>query len=318
MHTVAVLAMNGLVALDTAIPCDLFSRVRLPNPAQEYSVRVCGETPEVRAGAYNIRAPWVLADLLHADTVIVPGIHNPELPVPAPIISAIQAAAANGARIASICTGAFVLAAAGLLRGLRATTHWNAADLLAERYPDICVDRSVLYVDNGRILTSAGASSGLDLCLHLIRRDHGQAVAATVARLAVAPLDREGGQAQFIQYEVPGSSSDLAPLLAWIDEHSHESLSIAVLAERAATSTRTFIRRFKDQTGTTPLQWILSSRIRHAQELLEMSQLSIDEVAVKTGFDNPANFRERFRRALGVSPKVYRRTFSSRPINDLS
>ena len=132
-------------------------------------MRVCGETPEVRAGAYNIRAPWVLADLLHADTVIVPGIHNPELPVPAPIISAIQAAAANGARIASICTGAFVLAAAGLLRGLRATTHWNAADLLAERYPDICVDRSVLYVDNGRILTSAGASSGLDLCLHLIR-----------------------------------------------------------------------------------------------------------------------------------------------------
>lgn len=317
MHTIAVLAMNGLVALDTAIPCDLFSRVRLPDPAQEYCVKVCGETPEIRAGAYNIRAPWTLADLVHADTVIVPGIHNPELPIPEPIIAAIQLAATNGARIASICTGAFVLAAAGLLHGLRATTHWNAADILAERYPDICVDRSVLYVDNGRILTSAGASSGLDLCLHLIRRDHGQAVAATIARLAVAPLDREGGQAQFIQYEAPGSSSNLAPLLSWIDQHSHKPLSIAILAERAAMSTRTFIRRFREQTGTTPLQWILSSRIRHAQQLLEVSQLSIDEVAIKTGFDNPANFRQRFRHSLGVSPKVYRRTFSSRPVNGL-
>jgi transcriptional regulator GlxA family with amidase domain len=254
--------------------------------------------------------------LVHANTVIVPGFHNPELPIPERIVSAIQTAAANGARIASICTGAFVLAAAGLLHGLRATTHWNAADMLAERYPDIHVDRSVLYVDNGQILTSAGASSGIDLCLHLIRRDHGQAVAATVARLAVAPLDREGGQAQFIQYEVPGSSSNLAPLLAWIDEHSHQSLTITILAARAAMSTRTFIRRFKEQTGTTPLQWILFSRIRHAQQLLEMSQLSIDEVAIKTGFDNPANFRERFRRTLGVSPKTYRRTFSSRPISN--
>ena len=314
MHKVAVLAMNGLVALDTAIPCDLFERVRLPEPAREYCVQVCGETPEVRAGAYNIKAPWTLADLVHANTVIVPGIHNPELPIPERIVSAIQTAAANGARIASICTGAFVLAAAGLLHGLRATTHWNAADMLAERYPDICVDRSVLYVDNGQILTSAGASSGIDLCLHLIRRDHGQAVAATIARLAVAPLDREGGQAQFIQYEVPGSSSNLAPLLAWIDEHADQPLSIALLAARAAMSTRTFIRRFKEQTGTTPLQWILFSRIRHAQQLLEISQLSIDEVAIKIGFDNPANFRERFRRTLGVSPKTYRRTFSSRPI----
>ncbi len=148
--------------------------------------------------------------------------------------------------------------------------------MLAERYPDIRVDRSVLYVDNGQILTSAGASSGIDLCLHLIRRDHGQAVAATVARLAVAPLDREGGHAQFIQYEVPGSSSNLAPLLAWIDKHSHQSLTITILAARAAMSTRTFIRRFKEQTGTTPLQWILFSRIRHAQQLLETSQLSID------------------------------------------
>lgn len=311
MHTVAVLAMNGLVALDAAIPCDLFGRVRLADPDREYRVRVCGETPEVRAGAYDIRAPWTLADLVHADTVIVPGLHRPELPIPEPIISAIQTASANGARIASICTGAFVLAAAGLLHGLRATTHWNAADMLAERYPDIRVDRSVLYVDNGQILTAAGASSGLDLCLHLIRRDHGQAVAAAIARLAVAPLDREGGQAQFIEYEVPGSSSNLASLLAWIDEHADQALSIATLAERAAMSTRTFVRRFKEQTGTTPLQWILSSRIRHAQELLETSELSIDEIAMKTGFDSPANFRERFRRAFGVSPKVYRTTFSS-------
>ena len=183
-----------------------------------------------------------------------------------------------------------MLAAAGLLRGMRATTHWNAADMLAKRYPDIHVDPSVLYVDNGQILTSAGASSGLDLCLHLIRRDHGQAVAATVARLAVAPLDREGGQAQFIHNEAPGSSSNLAPLLAWMDKNACRPLTIAILAKRAAMSTRTFVRRFKEQTGTTPLQWILSTRIRHAQELLEKSRLSIDEIAVKTGFDDPANF----------------------------
>jgi transcriptional regulator GlxA family with amidase domain len=316
MHTVAVLAMNGLVALDTAIPCDLFGKVRLPDPDKEYNVRVCGETPEVRAGVYNIRAPWTLADLVNAATVIVPGIDHPELPIPDPIIDAVQAAAANGARIASICTGAFVLAAAGLLSGMRATTHWNAADMLAKRYPDIHVDPSVLYVDNGQILTSAGASSGLDLCLHLIRRDHGQAVAATIARLAVAPLDREGGQAQFIHYEAPCSSSNLASLLAWMDENAYQPLSIAILARRAAMSTRTFIRRFKEQTGTTPLQWILSTRVRHAQELLEMSQLSIDEIAIKTGFSDPANFRARFRRVLGVSPYAYRRTFSS--INGVS
>ena len=318
MHTVAVLAMNGLVALDTAIPCDLFGRVRLPDPTREYCVRVCGEAPEVHARAYTIRVPWTLVDAVQADTVIVPGIEDPQLPISERIIGAIQTAAANGARIASMGTGAFVLAAAGLLHGSRATTHWNAADTLAERYPDIRVDRAVLYVDNGQILTSAGASSGLDLCLHLIRRDHGHAVAAAVARLAVAPLDREGGQAQLIQYEMPGSESNLAPLLTWIDEHAHQPLSIAALAERAAMSPRTFIRRFKEQTGTTPLQWILSVRIRHAQALLETSGLSVDEVAMKTGFDNPANFRDRFRRALGVTPKAYRTTFASSPTNDPS
>ncbi len=297
-----------MVPFDLAIPVEVFGRVRLPDPAHGYQVQVCAETPEVRARSFGIRAPWTLVELALADTVIVPGIDDPEAPVPDTVVAAIRSAYANGARVVSICSGALVLAATGLLDGRRATTHWLAADLMARRYPAVTVDPDVLFVDEGRIVTSAGSSAGLDMCLHLLRRDHGHAVAAHAARLAVAPLDREGGQAQFIVHAEPASSASLAPMLDWMREHAHQRLTIADLARRAAMSPRTFARRFHEQVGTTPLQWLITARVRRAQEILETTALSLGEIAEATGFDGAPALRDRFRQTVGVSPTVYRRT----------
>ena len=293
---------------DLAIPCEVFGGVRLADPAQGYEVQVCGEAPEVRARAYNIRTPGTLEDLAHADTVIVPGTDDPAAPVSDVVVTAIRSAYANDARVVSICSGAFVLAAAGLLDGKRATTHWRAAELLARRYPAVTVDPDVLFVDEGRIVTSAGASAGLDMCFHLLRRDHGHAVAAEAARLAVAPLDREGGQAQFIRHEEPGATTSLAPVLDWMRENAHHRLSIDDLARHTATSPRTFARRFREQIGTTPLQWLITARVRRAQELLETTTLSLDGIAAAAGFDSASALRDRFRQTLGVSPTAYRRS----------
>ena len=308
MHTVAFLAVHGVIPFDLSIPCEVFGRVRLPNPGQEYDVRVCGEAAEVHARGFGIRAPWTLDDLAIADTVVVPGIEDPTLPVSDIIIAAVRTAYARGARIASICSGTFILAAAGLLDGRRATTHWLAAGLLARRYPAVTVDPGVLFVDEGRIVTAAAASAGLDMCLHLLRRDHGHAVAAHAARLAVAPLDREGEQAQFIRHEAPGSAASLAGLLDWMRENAHWSLTVDELARQAATSPRTFARRFREQTGTTPLQWLITARVRRAQELLETTRPSIEEVGSAAGFDGAAALRDRFGCTVGVSPKAYRRS----------
>lgn len=274
-------------------------------------MQVCGETPEVRTRGFNIRVPWTLTDLARADTIVVPGIDDPTAPVPDAIVAALRSAWANGARLASICSGSFVLAAAGLLDGKRATTHWLAAEALAMRYPAVRVDPDVLFVDEGRIITSAGSSAGLDMCLHLLRRDHGHAVAAHAARLAVAPLDREGGQAQFIRHEPPASSASLAPLLDWMQQNAHRPVTIGELAHRTATSPRTLARRFREQTGTTPLQWLITARVRRAQELLETTSLSVEQIATAAGFDGAAALRQRFRRTVGVSPKVYRRTLGT-------
>ena len=308
MHAVAVLAVHGVIPFDLSIPCEVFGRVRLPRAEDEYDVRVCGEAAEVRARPFGIRAPWTLEDLADAATVIVPGIEDPALPVPDAVVAALRAAFARGARIASICSGTFILAAAGLLDGRRATTHWLAAGLLARRYPAVTVDPGVLFVDEGRIVTAAGASAGLDMCLHLLRRDHGHAVAAHAARLAVAPLDREGGQAQYIRHEPPGSAASLAALLDWMQENAHRPLSVDALARQAGASPRTFARRFREQTGTTPLQWLITARVRRAQELLETTPLPMEEVAAAAGFDGAAALRDRFRRTVGVSPKAYRRS----------
>jgi len=216
----------------------------------------------------------------------------------------------GGARIASIWVGAFPLAAAGLWDGLRAPTHGAAGGELARRYPRIEVDAGVLFVDNGQVLTSAGAAAGLDLCLHMIRRDHGSAVAADAARLAVMPLERDGGQAQFITYERQGADgSGLGPLLRWMEETAHRGLTLADIAGRAKMSPRTLNRRFREQTGTTPLRWLKRSRIRRAQYLLETTAHPVERIASQVGFNSPTSFRDQFRRLVSTSPNAYRRAF---------
>ncbi|WP_414507343.1 GlxA family transcriptional regulator [Streptomyces sp. NEAU-L66] len=311
MHTVAVLALDKVIPFDLSTPIEVFTRTRLPDGRPGYQVRVCAERPEVDAGAFALRAPWGLDGLTDADTVIVPGTADPTGPLPPAVHDALNAAAANGTRIASICSGTFSLAAAGLLDGLRATTHWIAAGMLAAAYPDIDVDPDVLYVDNGQILTSAGAAAGLDLCLHLIRRDYGSAVAADAARLSVMPLEREGGQAQFIVQPYPSTprGSALEPLLTWLQDNLARELTLADIAVRADVSTRTLIRRFREQTGTTPLQWLHRARVRQAQHLLETTTHSVERIGAQVGFGSPTAFRDRFKRTTGVTPQTYRRTF---------
>jgi transcriptional regulator GlxA family with amidase domain len=233
------------------------------------------------------------------------------VPVPPELLDPRRPPPPPGTRIASICAGAFVLAATGLLDGLRATTHWLGAGALAALHPEVEVDPDVLYVDNGQFLTSAGAAAGLDLCLHMIRRDHGSAVAADAARLSVMPLEREGGQAQFIVHEQPPSpdGATLEPLLHWMEENARRELSLGEIAARAGMSTRTLNRRFREQTATTPLQWLHRARIRQAQYLLETTAHSVDRIATQVGFGSPTAFRDRFKRQVGTSPHAYRRAF---------
>lgn len=310
MHDVAVLVMPGTSPFDLGIACDVFTHVRDADGAQAYRVRVCGDAATIDAGLFDIRPRFGLQGLATADTIIIPGIYRPPVTFPPKVMDAILNAAATGARIASICSGAFLLAATGLLDGRRATTHWIGAADLALRHPAITVDPDVLFVDEGDIITSAGASAGLDMCLHLIRRDHGQTIAAHAARLAVAPLNREGGQAQYIRHEAPVSDASLAPLLDWMAVNLDRSLNVDKLAAKASMSARTLTRKFRQQIGTTPVQWLLLARVRRAQELLETTPLSIERIATAAGFESPVTFRARFHCAVGVSPTTYRRRFN--------
>ncbi|MGF6880908.1 transcriptional regulator GlxA family with amidase domain [Nocardia sp. GAS34] len=311
MHTVAVLALDGVIPFDLSTPIEVFSRTRLADGRPGYRIRICARRPEVDAGLFTLRAPWGLDGLRGADTVVVPGTAEPVTALPESVRAALLEAAADGARIASICSGTFALAATGLLHGLRATTHWAAADLLAAMHPDIDVDPDVLYVDNGRILTSAGAAAGLDLCLHMIRRDYGSAVAADAARLSVMPLEREGGQAQFIVQPHPPAprGGTLEPTIQWLQDNLAQELTVGIIAARAGTSPRTLIRHFREQTGSTPLQWVRRARVRRAQHLLETTDHTVDRIAAVVGFGSPTAFRDGFKRTTGVSPHAYRRTF---------
>jgi len=309
-HLVAVVAFDGVVLGDLATPCEVFGRARDSKGRPPYDVRVCSAAREVKSTHLALRVPWRLSCLRRADTVIVPGIDDLDRPFPEPLLRAIRRAAERGARVASICSGAFLLAATGLLDGRRATTHWRSAAELARRHPAIDVDPDVLYVDNGNLLTSAGAVAGHDLCLHLVRRDLGAEVAAQVARMAVMPLERAGGQAQFIVHEPPTSDgASIGPLLAWLERNLGRDLSLPVIARQAAMSTRTLSRRFREQAGTTPALWVTGARVRRAQRLLETTDLSVERVAAEAGFGSSAVLRERFGRIVGTNPQAYRRTF---------
>lgn len=311
MHLVAVVAMDGVLPFEVSMPCEVFGRAAVPGSSASYAVRVCGQTPAIKAGAFDLRVPFGLDQVAGAHTVMLPGIADPTMPIPDDVVAAVQEAARRGARIASICTGAFVLAATGLLDGCRATTHWRAAALLAKRHPDVQVDAGVLFVDNGRTLTSAGAVAGMDLCLHMIQRDLGAAAAADAARLAVMPLRRDGGQAQFIMHKVPASPATLEPLLRWMDQNLHRALSLEEVAGRAAMTTRTLSRRFRQQVGTTPIQWMLAARVQRAQLLLETTGMSVEGIAAQVGFGCAAILREHFCRIVGTSPAAYRRAMGA-------
>ena len=313
VHTVAVLAPPDVIVFDLATPVEIFGRSRLPDGSPAYRVVVCGTEPTVDAGPLRISTEAGLEEFGRADTIIVPGRNRPDTPTPPPILDALRTAAANGTRIASICVGAFTLAEAGLVDGLRATTHWLAADALQRRYPAVKVEADVLYIDNGSILTSAGAAAGLDLCLHLIRRDHGAAVAADASRIAVAPLHRTGGQAQFIVRNPPTySTATLENVLVWIEENAHRDLALSDIAVAANISVRTLSRRFHAETGQSPMEWVSGVRIRHAQELLETTDHGIERIARHVGFASPSNFRTHFRRTVGVTPNGYRSTFTGK------
>lgn len=309
MHTVAVLALADVIAFDLATPVQTFGLTRRPDGTPAYRVLVCG-TGTVETDAFTLHPHHGLDALPDADTIIVPG-RATAAPTAPEVLDALRAAAARGTRIASICAGAFTLAETGLLDGLRATTHWLGAADLAARHPAVQVDPNVLYVDNGQFLTSAGAAAGLDMCLHMIRRDHGSSVAAHIARLSVMPLEREGGQAQFIVRDRPPlpRGAELEPLLGWLSDNTAADLTLADIATRAGMSTRTLNRRFRDQTGTTPLQWLHRERVRKAQYLLENTTYPVDRIAGEVGFGSPTAFRERFKRVVGTSPNAYRATF---------
>jgi transcriptional regulator GlxA family with amidase domain len=311
IHRIAVLAYDGVVLGDLAIPLEIFGRVRDKTGRACYDVRVCGVAREIRSEHLHLKVPWRLSSVTRADTVVVPGIDNLQRGIPPAIFRALKSALNRGARIASICTGAFVLARAGLLKDLRATTHWMAAGELARRYPEIEVDANVLYVDNGRVLTSAGAAAGMDLCLHMVRCDHGASIAARVARAAVTPLERSGGQAQFIEYKLPETNESMGPLLLWMERNLKQDLSLAVVARHARMSTRTLWRRFREQVGLTPAQWLARARVRQAQHLLETTRLPIERIAAEAGFRSASVLREHFGSSIGISPTSYRRSFGA-------
>ncbi|WP_219602504.1 helix-turn-helix domain-containing protein [Mycobacteroides sp. LB1] len=311
-HSVVVLALPETIGFDLATAVEVFRRVHLADGSRPYRVRVCGTEPVVSAGPFGIATDLGLEALSEADTIVVPARNDVTAPVPDGVIEALQAAYARGVRIVSICAGAFTLAEAGILDGKRATTHWMAADLFREMYPAVRLDADVLYVDEGQVLTSAGASAGIDLCLHIVACDHGTAVASAAARVAVAPLHRDGGQAQYVIRNRQRAEAGLGEILAWIEHNAHRELSLEDLAARASTSVRSLNRRFRAETGQTPMQWLTGVRVRHAQQMLESSADPVEWIGREVGFGSPANFREQFRRLTGVPPLAYRNTFRMR------
>jgi transcriptional regulator GlxA family with amidase domain len=307
-----VLVSHGLSPFEFAVACEVFGYDRSEMGVPWYRFSICSARAEpvrVQTG-FDLTVSHGLGALQRADIVIVPPIGDGDLVDPE-ILDALRRSHRRGARIVSLCTGAFVLAAAGLLDGRRVTTHWMECGELARRYPKVTVDPKVLYVDDGDILTSAGSAASIDLCLHIVRTDLGSEIATQLARRLVVPPHRDGGQAQYIDAPIVNAAdADLfAETLAWMETHLGEAITIESLAEHAAMSPRTFSRRFRATTGATPYQWLLRQRIALAQRLLETSDASIDLVASASGFGTATNLRQHFQRVVRTSPHSYRRAF---------
>jgi transcriptional regulator GlxA family with amidase domain len=308
-HEVAVLALDRVVAFDLSIPAQVFGHV---DERARYRLTVCGEQPgPVRTSTdFAILAEHGLEAVARADTIVIPGIEDDGVPPGAATLDALRAADARGARLVSICTGAFVLAAAGILDGRRVTTHWRHSADLRHRFPAVEVDDNVLYLEDDRVLTSAGVAAGIDLCLHLVARDHGAAAANRIARRMVVAPHRGGGQAQFVERALPERTDDgLGATRTWMLARLERPLTVAEMARHAVRSERSFARHFRAETGSTPLRWLHEQRILHARRLLEETDMPVEDVATSSGFGTATNLREHFRRATHTTPTAYRRAF---------
>jgi len=310
-HRVVALCLDGLVAFDLTAPAQAFGLAARPSgdPLYEFSTCSPGGAAVRTTSGFEITPTSGLGALRGADTVVVPGYAGILAPPPEEALRALRAAHRRGARLVSVCTGAFALAHAGALDGRRATTHWAWAGELAKRFPAVEVDRDALFVDQGEVLTSAGLSAGIDLSLHVIRRDFGAAAGERVARHMVAPPHREGGQAQFFKPESTAADGSLEPTRRWASERLAEPLDVAAMSRHAGVSPRTFARRFREETGTTPLQWLLGQRVLEARRRLEETDLPVETIAWQTGFGTAASLRDHFRRATATTPTAYRRSF---------
>ncbi|GAA3962976.1 transcriptional regulator FtrA [Actinomadura viridis] len=315
-HTVSVLAFDGMAPFELGAVVEVFGLPRPELGVPWYDLRVCSleRGPMRAAGGFTMTAGHDLGDFAAADTVMVVAVPDVRGDVPAPVLDALREARERGARIVSICSGAFALAAAGLLDGREATTHWRYADLLRSRYPRVRVTPDVLYVDGDDVLTGAGSAAGLDLCLHLVRKDHGARIANSVARRLVVPPHREGGQAQFVEAAVPepATGDPVAEAMAWALDHLTEPITVAGLARHARLAPRTFIRHFQRKTGTSPLRWVIHQRVMASLPLLEEGALPIEKIGAAVGFESPATFRHHFTRAMKTSPSAYRHAFRGR------
>ena len=332
VRNVAVLVPDRVSVFELSVPGEVFGidRSDLAEPWYRFRTIAVDDPPLVTSAGYMIDTPWRLDDLPWADTVIVPAwkpqpngaasdapwrarsTDPPDSEVAREVLDALRSASDRGARMVGICTGAFVLGAAGLLDGKRATTHWLHAETFGARFPEVTVDPDVLYVDEGQVLTSAGTAAGIDLCLHLVRLDHGAAVANAVGRRMVCPPHRDGGQAQYIDHPLPGPGNDpISELLRWVVDNLEQPLTIEQMADRCSMSQRTFARRFRDATGTTPHRWLIHQRVIRAQELLETTDLNVELIADRSGLGTAANLRKHLRRIANTTPASYRRVFNS-------
>ncbi|MFY1670022.1 GlxA family transcriptional regulator [Plantactinospora sp. WMMB334] len=322
MHRVVVLALDGVYPFELSIPVRIFGTATGADGEPLYEVLTCS----VDGGPVDTSADFAVA-VQHgaevidsADTLVLPPFvcapTEEQDWLPAPLAGALRRLRPS-ARIVSICTASYVLAAAGLLDGRPATTHWNNADHFQRTFPQVRLDADVLFVDDGQVLTAAGVASGVDLCLHLVRRDHGSAVANRVARLCVVPPWREGGQAQFVDRPVPEpATATTADARQWALGQLHRPISLAELARQAGMSVRSLSRRFRDEVGMTPVQWLTRQRVEHARHLLETTELPVDRVAAEAGFGTAASMRQHLTGAIGISPTAYRKTFrtAGRPL----
>lgn len=311
---VAVLAGDGVAPFELGVACEIFGTDRSEEGLPVHDFAVCGLPPgRVRTkSGFHLDAPHGLDRLAEADLVLVPPFDEPAPPTPpAAMTSALRCVVERGAWVAGLCTGVFALGHAGLLDGRRAAVHWNAVDEFEQAFPNVRLDPFVLYVADPPVFTSAGTAAAIDLCLHLVREGYGSGVANAIARRMVVPPHRDGGQAQYIELPVPTTADALTPVLAWMERHLDQELTVDDLARRARMSPRTFARKFRAETGTTPHYWLTTQRVVHAQRLLETTSHDLDMVARLSGFANAATLRHHFTRKLGTNPSVYRRTFTA-------